>query len=321
MEVQEFLDRLGSLALNLATRFLVLAAVVGVLVVVYLVTIGVVRRLATRAAATPLPGDGDLAPVDRAVREAARRRRLETLVIVAARLGRVTLVVVAGLCAVAVLAPELIAAFGSLGVALGVAVGGAIGFGAQQLVRDYLNGILILGENPFSVGDVVAIAGIRGAVEEVGLRRTVVRDIDGVVHSVPNGEIKVASNFTRTFARVNERFAVAAGTDVQRATGVLNEVCAALAAADDWEGRFIEPPRVLRVDAAVAGDPGIPILVTATVRPGEQWEIAGELRRRAIEALGAARIDLAAGRTYLVSRRPRADADTPGDAEGDAEYT
>jgi small conductance mechanosensitive channel len=321
MDVQEFVDRLGNLALNLATRFLVLAVVVGVLVVIYLVTIGVVRLLATRAAATPLRGDGALAPEDRAVREAARRRRLDTLVLVAARLGRVTLVVVAGSCAVAVLAPELIVAFGSLGVALGVAVGGAIGFGAQQLVRDYLNGMLILGENPFSVGDVVAIAGIRGTVEEVGLRRTVVRDIDGVVHSVPNGEIQVASNFTRTFARVNERFAVAAGTDVERATGVLNEVCAALAAADDWEGRFIEPPRVLRVDAAVAGDPGIPILVTATVRPGEQWEIAGELRRRAIEALGAARIDLAAGRTFLVSRRPRVDADTPGDAEGDAEYT
>lgn len=127
------------------------------------------------------------------------------------------------------------------------------------------------------------------------------RDNDGVVHSVPNGEIQVASNFTRIFARVNERFAVAAGTDIERATRVLNEVCAALAAADDGEGRFIEPPRVLRVDAAVAGDSGIPILVTATVRPGEQWEIAGELRRRAIEALGAARIDLAAGRTLLVS--------------------
>jgi len=319
--VQELLDRLANLALGLATRFLVLTAIVGVLVIVYLLTIRVVRRLAARAAATPMPGEGDLAEEERAIRNATRRRRLDTLVLVAVRLGRLSLVVLSGFCAVAVLAPEVIAALGSLGVALGVAVGGAIGFGAQQLVRDYLNGVLILGENPFSVGDVVALAGVRGTVEEVGLRRTIVRDNDGVVHSVPNGAIQVASNFTRTFARVNERFAVAAGTDIERATRVLNDVCAALAEADDWKGRFIEPPRVLRVDVAVAGDAGIPILVTAMVRPGEQWEIAGELRQRAIAALGAARIDLAAGRTFLVSRRPRPGADAPDDAEGDADYT
>lgn len=319
--MQELLDRLANLALGLATRFLVLTAIVGVLVIVYLLTIRVVRRLAARAAATPMPGEGDLAEEERAIRNATRRRRLGTLVLVAVRLGRVTLVVLSGFCAMAVLAPEVIAALGSLGVALGVAVGGAIGFGAQQLVRDYLNGVLILGENPFSVGDVVALAGVRGTVEEVGLRRTIVRDNDGVVHSVPNGAIQVASNFTRHFARVNERFAVAAGTDIERATRVLNDVCAALAEADDWKGRFIEPPRVLRVDVAVVGDAGIPILVTAMVRPGEQWEIAGELRQRAIAALGAARIDLAAGRTFLVSRRSRPGADAPDDAEGDADYT
>ena len=318
--MQELLDRLANLALSLATRFLVLAAIVGVLVIVYLVTIRVVRRLAARAAATPMPGEGDLAPAERAIREATRRRRLETLVLVAVRLGRLSLVVLSGFCAVAVLAPEVIAALGSLGVALGVAAGGAIGFGAQQLVRDYLNGVLILAENPFSVGDVVALAGVRGTVEEVGLRRTIVRDNDGVVHSVPNGEIQVASNFTRTFARVNERFAVAAGTDIEQATKVLNDACAALAESEDWKGRFIEPPRVLRVDVALAGDAGIPLLVTAMVRPGEQWEIAGELRQRAIAALGAARIDLAAGRTFLVSRRPRPDV-APDDAEGDADYT
>jgi small conductance mechanosensitive channel len=319
--VQELLDRLGQIALVVRGRLLLVAIYVLVLVVLYRLVIGIVQRVARRAAATPLPGAEELPDEVRAIRRATRSRRLDTLVLFTTRLGRVVLITLAGLAASGILVPELIAALGSLGVALGVAVGGAIGFGAQQLVRDYLNGVLILGENPFSVGDVVAIAGVRGTVEEVGLRRTVVRDNDGVVHSVPNGEILVASNFTRTYARVNERIAVAAGTDIERATRVLNEVCAALAAADDWKGRFIEPPRVVRVDAAVAGDPGIPILVTATVRPGEQWEIAGELRRRAIEALGAARIDLAAGRTFLVSRRPRADAGALDDAEGDTDYT
>jgi len=319
--VQELLDRLGQIALVVGGRLVLVAIYVLVLVVLYRLVIGIVERVARHAAATPLPGEEDLSDEERAIHQATRSRRLDTLVLFTTRLGRVVLIILAGLAASGILVPELIAALGALGVALGVAVGGAIGFGAQQLVRDYLNGILILGENPFSIGDVVAIAGVQGTVEEVGLRRTVVRDVDGTVHSVPNGEILVASNFTRTSARVRERFVLAAGTDIAQATRVLGDACAALAAADDWTGRFVEPPRVLRVDAAAAGDPGVAILVTATVRPGEQWEIAGELRRRAIEALGAARIDLAAGRTFLVSQRPRADADAPDDAEGDTDYT
>ena len=318
--MQEILDRLGQVALAGLARLLVVLAAVAILVITYRVALFAVRRVAARAAATPLPGEPDLPDDVRAVRMAARSRRLDTLVFVAARLGRLAVIVLSGLAAGAILVPELIAALGSLGVALGVAVGGALGFGAQQLVRDYLNGILILAENPFSVGDIVAVAGVRGTVEEVGLRRTVVRDIDGTVHSVPNGEIQVASNFTRTFARVNERFGVAPGTDIARATAVLEDVCGTLAAADPWRERFIEGPRVVRVDAAGA-EPGIPILVSATVRPGEQWEVAGELRRRGLDALRLAGIDLAAGRTLVVSPGPRPEAGPAADAEGDAEFT
>ncbi len=319
--MQDVLDTLVDLALTIGGRLVAVGALVVALVAVYVVAIALIRRLAEHAARSPLPGGGDLAPEDRAVKEATRRRRLDTLVLFTSRLGRAILAIFGGIAALGILAPGVITALGALGVALGAALGAALGFGAQQLVRDYLNGILILGENPFSVGDVVALAGIRGTVEEVGLRRTVVRDSDGVVHSVPNGQILVASNFTRTFARVNERFAVAPGTDLDRASAVLGAVCAELATADGWATRFTEPPRVVRVEAAPAGEPGIPILVSATVRPGEQWEVAGELRRRALDALRAAGIDLAAGRTLLVARGPRPDADAAVEAEGDAEYT
>ena len=92
-------------------------------------------------------------------------------------------------------------------------------------------------------------------------------------------------------------------------------------AADGWSERFIEPPHVVRVDAAAPGEAGIPILVSATVRPGEQWEVAGELRRRAMDALRVGGIDLAAGRTVLVDRTPAPLAAAASDAEGDAEYT
>jgi small conductance mechanosensitive channel len=321
VRVQDLLDSLLEIALVIAGRLLTVGAIVVGLIVVYVVAMAVIRRLAAHAATAPLPGEGDLAPEDRVLKEATRRRRLDTLVIFASRLGRAVLAIFGIFAAVGILAPEVITALGSLGVALGAAFGAALGFGAQQLVRDYLNGILILGENPFSVGDVITIAGVTGTVEEVGLRRTVIRDVDGAVHSVPNGEIQVASNFTRTYARVRERFVMAPATDIGRATAVLDEVCAALATAEGWSERFIEPPRVLRVDAAAAGDPGIPILVTATVRPGEQWEVAGELRLRVMDALRVAGIDLAAGRTVLVTRGGTRDADAAADAEGGADFT
>ena len=318
--MQEITDSLVAFVIEAAQRLVLVALLLVALVLVYVVLAWVVRRVAARAAATPLPGEGDLAPPERALREAVRQRRLETLVLFVTRLARAALFVLGGLAAVGILVPELITALGALGVALGAAVGAALGFGAQQLVRDYLNGILILGENPFSVGDTVAIAGVTGTIEEVGLRRTVIRDVDGTVHSVPNGEILVASNFTRTFARVRERFVLAAGTDIARATTVLGEVCDELAAADGWRERFIEPPRVLRVDAAAPGEPGIPILLIATVRPGEQWEVAGELRRRVIDGLRMARIDLAAGRMLVMPSRGPGPEAAP-DLEGDADYT
>jgi small conductance mechanosensitive channel len=319
--MEQFIDDALAFLVVIGGRVLVVAVTTLVLVGIYLVAVRVIRYLARRAAAVPVPGGKDGAPEEQAIREAVRSRRLETFVLVGTRLAKATLVVVVVITAITTLAPELLTGLGALGVALGAAVGAALGFGAQQLVRDYLNGILILGENPFSVGDIVAIAGIRGTVEEVGLRRTIVRDTDGVVHSVPNGEILVASNFTRTFARVNERFAVAAGTDITRATAVLGAACAAFADADEWSDRFIEPPRVVRVDAAAVGEVGIPILVSATVRPGDRLEIAGELRRRALDALLANAIDLAAGQTFVVSRGPRADTGPAVDAEGGAEYT
>ena len=119
---------------------------------------------------------------------------------------------------------------GKLGLDIGPAVAGlgvvgiAVGFGAQSLVRDYLNGALILVENQFGKGDVVRLAGVAGTVEDFTLRRTTLRDLDGVVHTVPNGEIKVTSNLTRVWARINQDITVAYGTDIDRAIDVVDEV-------------------------------------------------------------------------------------------------
>ena len=91
--------------------------------------------------------------------------------------------------------------------------------------------------------------GSPGTVEDFSLRRTTVRDLDGVVHTVPNGEIKVASNLTRVWARINQDVTVAYGTDIDRAIDVVDEVGRAMAADPAWEARVLEPPRVDRVEA------------------------------------------------------------------------
>ena len=118
----------------------------------------------------------------------------------------------------------LLMILGELGIDIGPAIAGlgvvgiAVGFGSQSLVRDYFNGSLIMLENQFSRGDVVSVAGVTGTVEDFSLRTTTIRDLDGVVHTVPNGEIKVASNRTRVWARINQDVTVAYGTDIEKAT-------------------------------------------------------------------------------------------------------
>ena len=174
---------------------------------------------------------------------------------------------------------------------LGV-VGIAIGFGAQAIVRDFFSGILILLENQYGQGDVVEIAGVTGTVEELTLRRTVLRDADGVVHNVPNGEIKVASNRTRVWRRINHDVIVAYGTDIERAIAVFDAVGVALAADPAWADRILETPSVDRVDQL--GERGITLKILGRVRAGEMVAVTGELRKRILAAMAANGIEIPA---------------------------
>jgi small conductance mechanosensitive channel len=164
---------------------------------------------------------------------------------------------------------------------LGIA-GIAVGLGMQYLVRDYLNGALILMENQYAIGDVVRIAGVSGKVEDFTLRRTTLRDQDGTVHTVPNGQVTVASNLTREWARVNEDVRVVYGTDIEQATKVVDQVGRDLAADPDWGPRILEAPHVERVSQL--GEMGVTLKILGTVRASEQWSVGGELRKRLLAA-------------------------------------
>jgi len=172
---------------------------------------------------------------------------------------------------------------------LGV-IGIAVGFGAQTLIRDYLSGIFILLEDQYDVGDVVRVGGIAGLVEEVGLRRTVLRDLDGIVHSISNGEIKTASNFTKGYSRVNLNISVAYGEDLDRVIKVINRVCKEMAGDPEWNADFITTPQVLRVDNL--GDSGIDIKILGDTKPIRQWAVTGELRLRIKRTFDAEGIEI-----------------------------
>src|SRR5262245_24177909 len=236
------------------------------------------------------------------------RKRLDTLDRLARNIIRAIVIVIAGLMILTTLGIDIGPAVAGLGV-----VGIAVGFGTQSLIRDYMNGCLILIENQFSRGDVVSIAGVTGTVEDFSLRRTTIRDLDGVVHTVPNGQILVASNRTKTWARINQNVVVAFGTDVDKAIEVVDRVGKVMADDPVWRRRILEPPRVDRVESI---DPavGITLKILGSVRAADQWAAAGEFRRQLLGAFADAGIEIP-GPRVAVPEDDGADARRRGPTE------
>jgi small-conductance mechanosensitive channel len=212
-------------------------------------------------------------------------KRTNTLVSIFKGVGRVFLVVIGIMMILSEVGVDIVPVLAGFGIA-----GIAIGFGAQYLIRDLIAGTFIILENQYRVGDVARVADIAGVVEEVTLRKTVLRDLDGIVHHVPNGEIRVASNFTRHFARVNLDVSVAYGTDLDHAIRVINQVGKALTEDEKWRKAIKSPPQVLRVDNL--GDSGIYIKILGDVKPMQQWAVTGELRLRIKKAFDAEGIEI-----------------------------
>ncbi len=155
-------------------------------------------------------------------------------------------------------------------------VGIALGLGAQTLVKDVINGLFILLEDQYAVGDVVTVGGVSGQVIELTPRRTVLRDLDGNVHVIPNSAISIATNMTNGFSRINLNVGVAYEEDVDRVIEVANEVGEELARERPED--IITAPQVLRVDA-LAGN-SVEIKIVGDVKVFTQWDLTGELRRR-----------------------------------------
>ena len=169
-------------------------------------------------------------------------------------------------------------------------VGLAVSFGAQSLVKDFFAGFFILFEDQFAVGDIVEIEGRSGVVERMTLRLTQVRSLDGTLHSVPNGTITVVSNRTRGWSRAVIEVGVDYRADVDHALRVFRDEVARFAADEEWAPLLDGPPEVWGVESL--GDNAVTIRTVARTRPGQQWAIARELRRRIKNRLDEERIEI-----------------------------
>lgn len=202
-----------------------------------------------------------------------RSRRLNTLKGIA---KNVTAVVVIAIAATMILR-EL--GFDITALLTAVGVGGlAVGLAAQNLIRDYLMGFLLLAEDQLRVGDVVEINGKGGVVEQITLRTVMLRALDGTLHIVPNGQITTVSNMTKSFSRYVIDVEVAYKENIDQVMAVLKQVGQEIA-GDDYYGQLItEPVEVLGVDGFEPS--GVILKLMVTTPPLKQWEVGRELRRR-----------------------------------------
>jgi small-conductance mechanosensitive channel len=157
-------------------------------------------------------------------------------------------------------------------------VGLAVGFGGQYLIRDLISGLFIILENQYRIGDVVNVDNTGGLVEDISLRMTTLRDLDGTVHHIPHGEIKKVSNLSKKYARVNLNIGISYSSNLEHVIEVVNQTGKELAGDPLFKDSIITPPAFLRVDDFA--DSSIIIKILGDTKPLKQWEVTGELRKR-----------------------------------------
>ena len=216
-------------------------------------------------------------------------KRHKTLGGLFANVWRIIVVVIAGYAIFthffnsAALAP-LFASAGIIGV--------AFGFGAQSLVKDFLSGVFIISENQYRVGDIIEIDGFGGTVERIGVRSTVIRDVEGNVHFFPNGVVQHVINKTMGYSKVYFTITVAPDTNISTASDIINRIGEEISGEEKWQRKVIEPPHF-----DILGDfnaSSISLVVSGKTQPSDQWALTAEMRRRILREFEKEHIELGA---------------------------
>jgi small conductance mechanosensitive channel len=183
-------------------------------------------------------------------------------------------------------------------VTLGAGLAFAISFGSQSLVKDLVNGFFILIEDQYAIGDYVGFGTVVGVIEAVTLRITQLRTDDGRLVTIPNSQVAIVENYTRSWSRSDYRLAIAYDSDLEHALKVFERVLFELADEPGWRRIIPQPPRVLGVETVAST--GIVLRAWVQTAPGQMFAVSRELNRRMLEAMDGEGIILAmpVGRTF-----------------------
>lgn len=210
---------------------------------------------------------------DDPTRQSEREKRAETLVNIMNLAVKISALAIGSLMIVREMGIDI----GPLLAGAGI-IGLAVGFGSQALVKDVVTGFFILIENQFRVGDVIRAGGHSGLVEKITLRTTVLRDLEGAVHIIPNGEIGTVSNLTYIWSKALIDISVDYRSNIDRAMEIMLEVARDMASEERWKRELLEDPQVLGVQAL--GDSSVILRISFKTLPQSQWALAREYRRR-----------------------------------------
>ncbi|HET9570926.1 MAG TPA: mechanosensitive ion channel family protein [Bacteroidales bacterium] len=219
------------------------------------------------------------------VNEEGEIKRMNTLVRIFSWTVSTIIVVIAAMMILQEFGVKIAPILASAGI-----VGVAIGFGGQYLVKDLITGFFIIFENQYRIGDVVNIEGIGGTVEDISLRVTTLRDMNGTVHYIPHGEVKKVSNSSKQFAKVNINVGIAYEANIDFVRDIINQIGNDLAADPAWKDMINVAPQFLRVDSL--DDSSVSIKIVGETKPLKQWEVSGELRKRIKEGFEKAGISI-----------------------------
>ncbi|GIM28966.1 mechanosensitive ion channel protein [Clostridium polyendosporum] len=175
-------------------------------------------------------------------------------------------------------------------------IGGvAVGFGAQSLVKDLINGFFILFEDQYAVGDYITVGNLNGIVESIGIRTTILRDFSGDIHLIPNGTISTVTNRSRGNMRIMVDMEIAYEENVDNAIDVINAVCDRFSKDNN---DIIDKPQVIGVTSFTQS--GITIRVTGSAKPMTQWAIERELRKEIKKELDSQGIEIPYPKTQII---------------------
>lgn len=205
--------------------------------------------------------------------EIGKKKREDTLVRIFTGAVKISIIAIASIMILSEVGLEIGPILAGAGI-----VGLAVGFGGQYLIKDLFSGLFMILENQYRVGDVVNFDGTGGVVEDISLRKTTLRDLDGTVHHISHGSINRVANLTKTFSRVNFNIRVSYSSDLEHVIAVVNRTGIELAEDPNWKEFVIKAPQFLRVDDFA--DSAIIIKILGDTQPIKQWDVTGELRKR-----------------------------------------